>query len=213
MKGLLLNHVYITQKTIRNSFLIAVVIISAFYVSGHSVALRGAAFIPFLVLIQPAFEVLKHDALSGWHKFVITLPLKRKAYIQSHYALALILILSAALISAGLFLIAQQLIDFDQVHTFYIFFLRGMSLVLIIAALVYPLTFKLGIEKSDSIVIISSVSSIGLFFATSTLFLFLFNIPSASFDLIFSFVFLGISLFIFTLSFFISTFIFNKKEY
>ncbi len=213
MKGLLLNHVFITEKTIRNYGLLAIVIVVALYLSGHSLALRGAGFVPFLFLIQPAFEVLKHDALSGWHKFVITLPIKRATYVQSHYLLCLILIGSAAIISLGLFLLAQLLIDFDTILTFYLFFFRGMGIVLIIAALVYPLTFKLGIEKSDSIVIISSISSVGIFFASSIVFSLFTSNSSDSVDLIFSLIFLVISCILFLLSCLISSNIFNQKEY
>ncbi|GAF16255.1 LOW QUALITY PROTEIN: hypothetical protein JCM19046_670 [Bacillus sp. JCM 19046] len=213
MKGLLMNHVFITEKTIRNYGLLAIVIVVALYLSGHSLALRGAGFVPFLFLIQPAFEVLKHDALSGWHKFVITLPIKRATYVQSHYLLCLILIGSAAIISLGLFLLAQLLIDFDTILTFYLFFFRGMGIVLIIAALVYPLTFKLGIEnltQSSSLAVLVRLDSSS---QAQSYFLYFTSSSNDSVDLIFSLIFLVISFILFLLSCLISSYIFNQKEY
>lgn len=212
MKGLLLNHIYSTEKSIRNGMLFTVFISIILYLSQQSVALRVAAFLPFIFMVQPAFEVVKHDAMSGWNKFVFTLPLRRSTLVQSHYILLLLLVGVGALLAVGLFYGATFFVDSFSADVFYNFALRAIGIVLCMAALSYPLTFLWGTEKSDQITLMSVGFGFGIFFLVSLFLLFTIGADAEGYDRIFSLSLAAVSLLIYAVSYGISLWIYNKKE-
>ncbi|WP_413238476.1 ABC-2 transporter permease [Paenibacillus sp. 1P07SE] len=82
--------------------------------------------------------------MSGWNKFVFTLPLTRNKLVQSHYVLLLLLVAAGVLLAMGLFYGAAWLIGPSATDVFYNFTLRGIEIVLCMATLSCPLTFAWG---------------------------------------------------------------------
>src|SRR5690625_1635721 len=155
MKGLILNNLYSVERSIRFSTFLSIILIVGLLLIQQSFSVRIAAFLPFLLIPVNAFEVLKLDQLSGWNKFEITLPVKRHQIILSKYVIFLLLFLLGAILSILLFYIIKLFISFSFTLLFFNYLLRGMGMVLCLAVIVYPLTFILGTEKSDIIMLCS----------------------------------------------------------
>ena len=212
MRGLLLNHYYSTDKSIRNGLLLTVFISLVLHLAQQSMALRAAAFVPFLLMVQPAFEVLKHDAMSGWNKFVFTLPLRRSQLVQSHYIWLLLLLATGTLIAYGLFFGTAFFVDSPSADIFYNFSLRAIGIVICMGALSYPLTFWWGTEKSDQITLMSVGFGLGMFFLVSMGLLLFLGADAPSYDRIFSISLVAVSLLVYLISYVISVRIYNTKE-
>jgi len=212
MKGLILNNLYSVERSIRFSTFLSIILIVGLLLIQQSFSVRIAAFLPFLLIPVNAFEVLKLDQLSGWNKFEITLPVKRHQIILSKYVIFLLLFLLGAILSILLFYIIKLFISFSFTLLFFNYLLRGMGMVLCLAVIVYPLTFILGTEKSDIIMLCSmgfAFSMYGLVFA-------LLQLTAGSidnFDIIFSMSFLSISIILLIMSYVVSTIVYKHKEF
>lgn len=212
MKGLVLNHLYTVEKGIRSSILMTIVGVILLLVTQHSIAIRMAAFLPFILIPVNALEGLKLDIKSGWNKFEITLPVTRKQIVQSKYVTFLILFGVSVLITFVLFYLAHLLVFPTFTVVFFNFLLRGMGLILCMAALTIPLTYLLSIEKADSITMFGMGFGLGMFF------LVLLALPiikgiSDGFDEIFSVTFFTIAVLLFMVSYVVSRVIYIKKEF
>ncbi|TMW70922.1 ABC-2 transporter permease [Alteribacter natronophilus] len=212
MKGLVLNHYYAIEKGIKSSVAAVAVLVIAALVIQEDWALRFAVFLPFLLIPVHAFEVLKRDVLSGWNRFEITLPVKRKQIVQSKYATFLLLLLVSLALPMVLYTAVHFLIEPVFTDIVFNFLMRGMGLVLCLAAIVYPLTFKWGTEKSDMIFILSLAFSFGTFGGVSGLLALVIGTPDW-YDQVFSLVFLIVALASFAVSYMLSQRIYKKKEF
>ena len=212
MKGLILNNLYTVEKSIKSSTILAIAVVIGLMITKTPMALKVAIFLPFLLVPVHAFEVLKHDAMSGWNKFELTLPLTRKTIITSKYVTFLLLFILSALIVSVPFLIAHVFIFPTMTPLFFNFFLRGMGLILCMATLTYPLTYILGTEKSDTVTISSVGFSLGMFFLLSVLLQMLIG-TIEGFDEIFSVTFLSVSILLLVISYFTSNEIYKRKEF
>ncbi|SET47821.1 ABC-2 family transporter protein [Oceanobacillus limi] len=212
MKGLILNNFYSVEKSIKSSILLTVVIVTFMILSQHSLALRLAAFIPFALIPVHAFEVLKQDSRSGWNRYELTLPLHRHKILLSKYVIFILLFLLGLFITTVIFLLADAFmtITFTQVYVNYL--LRGMGLILCIAALTYPLTYLLGTEKSDFIQICSIGFSLGMFGIVFAMLTWIMG-KVDGFDEIFSISFFSVAIIFFIISYAISYIIYRKKDY
>lgn len=211
MKGLILNNLYSVEKSIKSSTFIAIAAVILLILTQNSAALRAAAMLPFLLIPPQAFEVLKHDAMSGWNKFEMTLPVKRRKIVQSKYLTFLLLFFMSVLLTFVLFYIANLFIMLPFTNVFN-FLLRGMGAVLCIAAIIYPMTYILGTEKSDTIMISSMGFTFGMFFLVFILLQMIVG-TSEGFDEIFSVTFFVASIFLFIVSYLISNIVYTKKEF
>ena len=85
-----------------------------------------------------------------------------------------------------------------------------MGLIICIAALIYPLTYKLGTEKSDSIMMGSVGFSLGMFFVITFI---LEMIGVEGFDEKFSSIFFIVSNIFLLISYVVSIKIYKNKEF
>lgn len=194
------------------SFLLASAACIILVLTKEPIALRAALFLPFLLTPVQAFEVLKTDALSGWNTFEVTLPVTRRQIVGSKYALFIFFVLASIVLIGTVFLLAHVFYYPVIDATFFNFGLRGFGIVCCLAAFTYPLTFKLGTEKSDSIMIGSIGCTFALFFGLLVILPMLVETTS-HFDEIFSIVFSGLAIVLFVLSYIVSVVIYNRKEF
>lgn len=212
MKGLILNNLYSIRKNTKTSFILAIAAVIVLIMTQHNIALRIALFLPFLLIPVQAFEVLKQDAMSGWNKFEITLPVTRRQIVGSKYSTFLLLFMCSFMLIMVVFLITDQFMYpvIDQV--FLNFLCRGMGIILCLAASTFMLTYKLGTEKSDSIMISSMGFTFSMFFGLSILIeMILGNINYI--DEIFSVTFLTLAAISLLISYIFSVQIFKKKDF
>ena len=214
MRGLLLIHCYTAGKSIRSATLLTAgaVLLLLLLLSNHSMALRVAGFLPFVLIPVQAFEVLKQDALSGWNKYEIILPVSRKKAVAAQYITFLLLVAFSIALVCGVALAVYGLTGSGWNEVFIHFLLRGAGMILSIGALVYPLTYKLGTDRSDSIMMGSVGFSFAVFFGTAFLLESLIG-RAEHYDGIFSVVLLLVSALLAAVSCAVSMTIHEKKEY
>lgn len=212
MKGLILNNLYSAEKSIKSGIIITIAAVILLIFTKNPTALKVAIFLPFALIPVHAFEVLKHDAMSGWNKFEITLPVVRHKIIQSKYVTFLLLFIISILLTFVLFFIAHLFIVPTFTTVFFNFLFRGMGLILCGAALTYPLTYILGTEKSDGITISSIGFAFGMFGLVSILLQMIIG-TIEGFDRIFSVSFLLVSIFLLIISYVISINVYKRKEF
>lgn len=210
MKGLILNNLYSVEKSVKSSTLLTIVAVIILLLMNQSATLKLAAFLPFVLIPVHAFEVLKYDAMSGWNKYEIVLPITRKRIVKSKYlTFILLVILSVFLVFSIAF--SVHILMFPTIHSvFFNYLLRGMGLIICIAALMYPLTYKLGTEKSDSIMMGSVGFSLGMFFVITFI---LEMIGVEGFDEKFSSIFFIVSNIFLIISYVVSINIYKNKEF
>ncbi len=212
MRGLILNNLYSIEKSVKTSIILASAVVIILVMTQHNMALRVALFLPFFLIPVHAFEVLKHDAMSGWNRFETTLPVTRKQIVGSKYSTFLILFMCSLAIIVFVFSVVNQFMYAVIDQLFFNFLLRGMGLIMCLAASTFMLTYRLGTEKSDSIMIGSAGFTFGVFFGLSILLeIVLGNIQQI--DEIFSvtfFIIAALSLFV---SYILSMQIYKNKEF
>lgn len=212
MKGLILNNFYTVEKSVKSSIVLSIAAVIILVMTQHDMALRAALFLPFLLIPVHGFEVLKHDAMSGWNTFEITLPVTRKQIVASKYHTFLLLLVCSFLIIVVIFFTVDRLFFPVIDQLFFNFLLRGIGLILCLAASTFTLTYKLGTEKSDSITIGSAAFTFGVFFGLSILLeMTVGNIENI--DELFSITFVGIAGIAFMSSYAISVYLYNRKEF
>ncbi|WP_042147392.1 ABC-2 transporter permease [Paucisalibacillus sp. EB02] len=212
MKGLILNNLYSVEKSVKFSSLLTAVVVVLLLLMNHSAALKLAGFLPFVLIPVHAFDILKYDAISGWNKYEIILPVTRKRIIESKYLTFILLFIFSFLL---VFCIAYviHLFLLPTMHSvFFNYLLRAMGLIICIAALVYPLTFRLGTEQSDSIMMGSLGITLGIYFVTVFM-LEVFIGEVEDFDEKFSIIFFIASVLFLLISYVISVYIYKNKEF
>lgn len=211
MKGLFLNNYYSAQDGIKISMLISALISILTIFVDDSVA-TGA--LGLIIFIFPTNNVssLQADEASKWNKFEITTPVSRYQIILAKYigyfgTIAIGVICSIAVIII-MFCTGRQL-NFDTLLYPILF---GVSLSLLMGAILYPLLLKAGALKAELFTVISAILSIAIIFAIwSVINTFFFTIDFKS-------VTTGTVACIFSILFFFGSFllsnrIYHKKEF
>lgn len=212
MKGLILNNLYSIEKSAKTSIILASAAVIILVMTQLSAAIKVALFLPFLLIPVHAFEVLKHDAMSGWSKFETTLPVTRKQIVGSKYSTFLLLLMCSLMIIIFIFFMVDQVIYPVIDQLFFNFLFRGMAIILCLAASTFMLTYKLGTEKSDAIMIGSASFTFSVFFGLSILLeIILGNIQHI--DEVFSVTFFVIASIFLLISYILSVKIYKKKEF
>lgn len=212
MKGLILNNFYSMGKGIGYAIFVSVVAVIVLTLVETKIATRVAGILPMVLIPTFALEVLKYDAMSGWSKFEIILPVTRKKIVQSKYTTFLLLLLVSALVPTLMFFIADLFTLQTYTTLFFSYMLRGMGFILCIAALTYPLTYLLGTERSDSISVSSFIFAFGVFISLQFLLQLIIG-KVDGFDETFSFIYFVISIIFFGISYVVSTRIYKEKEF
>ena len=213
MKGLLLNQYYAVEKSFWWYMPLSLIAALVFVYFENRVFQWAAVLFPLAFMASVAIEVLKHEAKSGWSKFVLTLPVKRDRVVQSHY-LFFILISSVGLAILGIqFIVSEYLlgITLGPGHVYNI--MNGLGIVFTLGFITYPLTYILGTEKAETILMIGVGAGIGLYFLSSFLYNLLFSGVQGNVDLLFSLSFMLMTLILFIISYIVSIQVYKRKEF
>ncbi|MFB4213285.1 ABC-2 transporter permease [Shouchella sp. JSM 1781072] len=219
MSGLLLTNYYMVSRSFWGYLALSVFLSALFIALGNDFLLSFALFIPIIFMVSPALEVLKHEAKSGWGKFVLTTPVNRGNVVQSHYLLFLLFMLVGMVVATVVFVVGDfingGLLTWETLYTF----LGGIAVALLLAVIAFPLTYFLGTEKSDMVLIMSVFAALALFFLSSWAFEEAYARgwmePFSSWDsgLVFSGGMLAVTLVLFVISFFVAMGIYKRKEF
>ncbi|TCP70275.1 ABC-2 transporter permease [Baia soyae] len=219
MKGLLLNQYYSNAKSIKGSVVLSFVITTILLLLPYKQTLRLATFLPFIIMVSPILEGLKLEAMSGWNKLLITLPLKRSRVIQSYYLFFSILLCLGFCVAILSFMLADFFAKDVLTHSALTSVLKGIGVTLIMGGAIFPLTYYLGVEKAEKIMTTSTITSLGILFFSGWLYeetvgsAIMNTFPRVHPDLPFSILFLGISLVMFIVSYVVCIRIYEQKEF
>ncbi len=120
---------------------------------------RFVAMLIILFVVMPALEVIKYESKSGYDRYVLTLPVSRTNIVQSHYFFYLLIVVIGAVLSYGVFFVYslgsdEPIVGSDEpIDSIFNIVSFGTFIVLFAGAIVYPLLYMIGPEKSDAIVI------------------------------------------------------------
>ena len=161
---------------------------------------------------------LRKESASKWEKYKLTLPIRRKSIIESQYISHTIWSIAGVVVVA-VFMAFTVIIHGDQY--FYYGFRDAITLVLgggilaiLIGAISYPLYYLWGAEKTEVILVIGVIGSIGIVFIL-TMLVNTFSDGNVSDTLYYiSLVIVtAVTIIAYVSSYFISKFIFQKREY
>ncbi|WZX99969.1 ABC-2 transporter permease [Bacillus sp. FSL W7-1360] len=215
MKGLLLSQYYSVEKSLKMYIALSVAIVGIVFLIQNENWFFFAAYIPMVLISSPAAESLKHESMSGWHKLMLTMPLKRNHVVQSHYFFYVMTVLLGLVVTVVLFTVAELVAGgFLTVYTIS-WMVNGLGVTLVLGSVTYPLTYKLGIEKSQAAVVTGVITAIGLFIFSRILYEIIVShaLQEALRELLFSSLFLVMTLVLFILSYFIAVLIYKRKEF
>ncbi len=173
MKGLILDNFY---KTINSMKLFVLFVIGAgiaLLVTGNDTLLELFVYIAITALSVTALSGMRKDSDAKWNKYELTLPVTRKHIISSKYISYLFWVFAGtviALVFTGLVVIIHGNVfvyGFRDVFRIWIsgyfsLFTLGIGIAVMVGALFYPLAYLLGADKSETLLVISVISSVGL---------------------------------------------------
>ena len=216
MKGLIRHNIYSLAEKMKLTIIINIIITIAFAVVGifNNFVYSWAAVVVLLqiaVYSVQAVSTLQTDANSQWNRFEITMPVRRKDVVGARY-IGFILCgfvgIITALLTIGVLYFAQTNINYERVFFSFTF---GVVLLLIVPALMHPLLLIFGIDKSETMLMISIAAATVLYVGSSMVFNLILPDLSSS-NLVFRGLIILISGILFAISYIISRQLYQKRE-
>jgi len=166
MKGLFLDNFY---KTINNMKLFAILVFAvaiALLVTGNDTIMELFVYISITALSVNAVSSMRKDADAKWNKYELTLPVTRKDIIKCKY----ISYLFWVLIGTGIAAVFTGLAVLIHGNVFFVFgsrdvislFALGIGIAMMVGALFYPMSYLFGIDKSETLLVVSVIGGVGL---------------------------------------------------
>lgn len=219
MTGLLKNNFYGALGNIRLFLAFDAALYAALLISGSVSLMNILTVVTAPVLALLAVSCLRKESGSKWDKYKITLPVTRKAIVTSHYichlAWTLLGMIGTILLMALTVLIHGNLYFAYGIRDALTLVLCGGITALLIGAISYPLLYFWGAERTEAVIAISIVASIGILLSLTWLInLFFGNGTLSDSEYYFSTAATAaISGILYIASYFLSVAILNKKEY
>ena len=216
MKGLLLTNYYLVYRSIFAYVGLALLIAGVLLFFAGPMVSGVAAMLIILLMTLPSLEVIKIESKSGYDKYVLTLPVSRSNIVRSHYIFYLSVVIIGTLLSYGIFyvhgLVSDTPIDDDIFKSVSL----GTFIILNAGAIAYPLLYVFGAEKSDAITIGGVCGGLVTYFGLQSVIGYLieqFPISNLNSSVYVSILYTIFGVIIYIFSFFISVFIYRKKEF
>ncbi len=218
MKGLLKNQFYgaLGSALVLLAFFVAVGI--GLLISGNPSLLNIYVLVASTAFAFNAVSGFRKEASSKWSKYELTTPVARKEIVKSRYISHGLWVFAGIILSA-LFVVLTLAIHGN--HYFYydvrdplMLFCCGAGTALLMGTLFYPAIYLLGTDKSEIIMIISLLGSIGITIGIIWILNAAYDFRSVS-DAEFYLnvaIYMVILLVSFVLSYFLTTFIYRRKD-
>lgn len=214
MKGLLLTHYYLVYRTLWMYVGLSVVVSAVLLVLGGESSGRLAAMMTILFVVMPALEVIKIEAKTGYDKYVLTLPVNRQQIVRSHYAFFFGVALFGALVSYVICLVHSSLFGGPSMKATDIL-TWGLFIVLFAGSVAFPLLYRFGADKSDSIVLGGSMGGLFVLFALQGFFAWVIERSDGMWnpDLVVALGYTGIGLLLYGISYSVGGYIYRRREF
>lgn len=165
MNGLIRNNLYSMEKSILLAFAISAFLAIVPFGGMNSALLPMIISIQIFVFVVNIGTSLRADETVKWSKFELTLPIKRRDIVLAKYVSIILLILMGLVMGAVTFALSSfrgYAIDLSGL----VYGLEyGLTLSLFSMSILYPLSLKLGAEKSEIIFVLSAFATIGMMLA------------------------------------------------
>ncbi|MFV5770012.1 ABC-2 transporter permease [Mammaliicoccus sciuri] len=216
MKGLLLTNYYLVYRSVLSYTLIASLVAFILLWFSSEKSLSIAIMIILLLTSLPSLEIIKKENSSGYDRYVLTLPVSKKNIVTSHYIFYFVNSSIGVIASFFIFFVYENFFAKEENLNFLNSASLGIFIVLFGGSLVFPLLYLLGPEKSDAIVIGGGMSGLLFVFIIQELIkqfqkIFPLIVKDTHFTIPMIYIFLG--MIIFLVSYYISKFIYFKKEF
>lgn len=171
------------------------------------------AFIPAFISVMLIMSTFSYDEYNKWDAYATTFPNDRKNVVKSKFIATFILILISLLVTLLLCLIIQYINNNINFKEIYELMMGCLIAIILLIAIMYPLIFKFGIEKSRIGIFIGifSVTSIASILVKTKI-----EIPVSLLTFLNNYgviLFLGISLISILISYKVSKNIYLNKEF
>lgn len=219
MIGLLKNNFY---GAIGSAILFLIVFIAAgavLLITGNPVLLYILTMVSATAFAFNAVAGFRKEASSKWSNYELTTPIRRKDIVKSRYVSHMSW-MAFGILLAAVFVVLTALLHGSR--CFYtverdplVLFCLSVGIALLLGVIYYPAIYFFGADKSEVIMIISLLGSVGISYAI----IWLLNaingfrlLTDPEFYFLMA-VFMGIVVLLFVLSYFLTVFVFRKKEY
>lgn len=212
MKGLIRNNFYSMEGNLKISFAIAL------FLSVVSFFIKNSGFIQMIIAMQIfVFTVnigtsLHADVLSKWNKFERTLPVKFSDTIKAKYFSFLMLFLFGIIMGSITAISIYITSSFSNIQSVLYGYSFGLTLSVTTTGIMYPLMLKIGTDKNEMILLLSSIAAIGLLVLVATILSPLTGEMNMKHSLV-GIVSMIVALLIFIGSYFVSVKIYQNKEF
>lgn len=162
MRGLIRNNLYSMESNIILAF-----VLSAF-LAVSSLLIKSAGAVPYIIAMQVFLFVvnigtsLRADEMSKWNKYEVALPVSRSHLVLAKYISIVILLLLGILMGTVTVLLSHIIGLSLTLPILLRGFEVGLTLSCFSIAVMYPLVLKLGAEKNELILVLSTFGAIGM---------------------------------------------------
>lgn len=212
MKGLVRNNFYSMESNIRVSFLIALFLVLVPVFQENDSIFQIILSMQIFLFIVNTGTALQVDEKSRWSRFERTLPVRKSDAVTARYLSFAALLLFGAMMGCLTVLVSALAGHPAGLLAVVRGFEFGLALSLFTAGFMYPLILKSGTEKSDMIMILSGIASIGIMVLLSALSALWIGEMNMKHPLTGA-VSLAAALLVFAVSYRISIFIYSNKEF
>ncbi len=219
MIGLLKNNFYGTIGSAILFFVVFSAMGLVLLITGNPTVLNIMVVISATAFAFNAVSGFRKEASTKWNKYELTAPVRRKDIVKSRY-ISHVSWAMIGVILAGIFVCLAVLLHGNR-YFYHVMrdplsiFSLSIGVALLLGAFYYPSIYFFGADKSEIIIIISLLGSIGITFFL----IWLLNVVTDSSSLTdwqyicFIAIFMGIISVILVFSYFLTVHIFRKKEY
>ena len=216
MRGLLLTKTLLTYKSFVGYLAISLLISLVLFFIKVDNASRFSIMVIIFMSSLPALEVIKQEGTSNFDIYTFTLPVKRSTMVKSNYVHYLAFVLMGMLVSFVVYIISSTIETGLQLANISGVYASTFFMVIVAGAIVYPLLYLLGHEKSDGIIIGSAFVGVAALIGVQGIINYFSNaVAKANFNisLFVASAFVIAAFLIYSCSYCLSRFIFTKKDY
>src|SRR5699024_12733129 len=105
-----------------------------------------------MIILVSSLEIKKMESRSGYVKYVLNLPVSRSNIVQIHYIFNFLVVIIIAILSYGMIYV-YDLVSVTTIDGIFNSVSMGTFTVLVAGAIIYPILYIFGSEKSDAIVL------------------------------------------------------------
>lgn len=212
MKGLIRNTFYSMEDNVKIAFLMSAILIFMPFFTKEPTILTIIISVQIFVFIANIGTALHADETAKWNKFERTLPVNQNVVILAKYISFSLLIVFGFMISILTGIIAVSTTSSLSLGSLIWGYEYGLTLSIMVAAIMYPAMLKFGTEKNELIILLCSFLSVG-FISLIALLLSPITAGMNGKSLFVGAVSVVVSLLLLCVSYFISLRIYKNKEF